>query len=213
MAPESNPNHPSSHPPSATALLLLDYHNALVGFIQDNATRDRLIGSTQELVKAALANNVPVLHCLVDSGKDPLPTNKLTERWASTYKPMFTSQPEAAQEYADVAPASESSKEMTLKRHPGRTSALKTDGIIDLLKTQLGVKSVILCGISSSGCVLSTANEASDLDFVVTVVEDGCWDPKPDLHRAVMDHLLSSSVWVTRLDEAVGYLKGSSYKE
>ncbi|KAK9419917.1 putative Isochorismatase-like domain-containing protein [Seiridium unicorne] len=209
MTSAAAPNHPSYYRPSDTALLLLDYHNVIVGSIPDDSDRDALIKSTQTLLSAARESKTPILHCLIGTSREPLPTSKLVERWAEQYKPAFESKPELALQRAEVAGNKSSDTEYFFDRLPARVSALKSEGIMDLLKGKLGIKSLILCGVVSSGCVLSTARNAADEDFVVTVVSDACWDREVELHNMVMEKIIPMTGYTVGVEEAVGILKGS----
>jgi hypothetical protein len=62
-------------------------------------------------------------------------------------------------EYAELAPLAGSSdgdseNEFAFRRPVGHVSALKSGGIMAALKEKLGVKSLIMCGMTSGGCVL-----------------------------------------------------------
>ena len=44
----------------------------------------------------------------------------------------------------------------------------------------------MLCGIATSGVVLSTLREAADKDYRLTVLSDLCADPDPEVHRLLL---------------------------
>ncbi|KAH8203922.1 hypothetical protein TruAng_001864 [Truncatella angustata] len=209
MVSTSSPNHPSSYGPSETALLLLDFHNMFSGFIQEAAEREKLINSTQALLAAARESKTPILHCLIDASRDPLPTSKLADRWAEQYKPAFAGNPEFAVQMSDVAVDKDSKTEYSFNRLAGRVSALNSEGIMELLQEKLGIKSLVLCGFVSSGCVLSTARNGADEGFVITVVPDACWDRDMEVHNTVMDHVIPMTGHTMDLDEAVRVLRGN----
>jgi nicotinamidase-related amidase len=58
---------------------------------------------------------------------------------------------------------------------------------LDVLLRALGARSLVLCGIATSGVVLSTLRAASDLDFELVVLRDACADADPDVHRVLLD--------------------------
>lgn len=210
MSLPSPQNHPSHHKPSATALLLLDYHTKFLDYILNGQIKSKLIASVKTLIRAARESNVPILHCLIDTDQDPAPTSKLLERWFTRSKPALTASPALVGEYSEFAMDDDAPTfEMTFLRRPGHISALTSDGLLAALQ-DLGVKSLVMCGLSSSGCLLSTARQASDEDFVVGVVEAGCWDSRPDLHKVVMESLLTPHAWTLGLDETIRILKGDS---
>ncbi|KAH8901327.1 putative hydrolase protein [Thozetella sp. PMI_491] len=201
-------NHPTSHGPSATALLLLDYHEMLVDYMQDEAIRSKVISCAQTLLLTARKHGVPIFHCLVDKDGAPAPNSKLLDRWESMIKPSIAAK---GAELADLAPPADKTeaKEWTFVRQPGHVSALKSPGLIAKLRDELGVKSLVLCGLSSSGCVLSTARNATDEDFVTSVAKDGCWDPKEGVHDTIMG-VLEATGWVLSTDEALRILEGKT---
>lgn len=209
MATATSANHPSHYGPSETALLLLDFHNVIIESVPDAAGKDKLIKSTQALLSAARQSKIPILHCLIGTSRDPLPTSKLVDRWAEQYRTTFDAKPELALQIPDVAGDKESSHEYFFDRVPGRVSALKSEGIEELLKGKLGIKSLVICGVVSSGCVLSTARDAADQDFVVTVVPDACWDREVNLHNTVMEKIIPMTGHTMTLDEAVRLLGGN----
>ena len=66
------------------------------------------------------------------------------------------------------------------------------------------VRSLIMCGLSTSGCVLSTVRAATDAGYIVTVVEDACADPVEGMHELLMRHALASTAHVATASEIWG---------
>jgi nicotinamidase-related amidase len=58
---------------------------------------------------------------------------------------------------------------------------------LQLVLRSLGVDSLVLTGVATSGVVLSTLREAADLDYFLTVLRDGCLDRDDEVHRVLMD--------------------------
>jgi nicotinamidase-related amidase len=65
---------------------------------------------------------------------------------------------------------------------------------------------LVLAGIATSGVVLSTLREAADLDYVLTVLRDGCLDRDEEVHRVLMDKVFPrqasvvlASEWMARI--------------
>ena len=46
---------------------------------------------------------------------------------------------------------------------------------------------LVLCGIATSGVVLSTLREAADRDYRLTVLSDLCVDPDPEVQRVLLE--------------------------
>lgn len=57
---------------------------------------------------------------------------------------------------------------------------------IDSLLRALGCEQLYLCGISTNMCVETTAREAADRGYLVTLVEDACGTTHADLHDVTM---------------------------
>jgi nicotinamidase-related amidase len=58
---------------------------------------------------------------------------------------------------------------------------------LDVLLRALEARRLVLCGIATSGVVLSTLRAAADLDFELTVLRDACTDADPEVHRVLLD--------------------------
>ena len=65
-----------------------------------------------------------------------------------------------------------------------RFGAFSTTGLDTRLR-QMGKDTLVLLGVATSGCVLSTARWAFDLGYKLVIVEDACSDPEPEVHRAL----------------------------
>ena len=63
--------------------------------------------------------------------------------------------------------------------------AFASTGIDSLLRA-LGSDQLYLCGVSTNMCVETTAREAADRGYLVTLVEDACGTTHADLHEATM---------------------------
>ncbi|KAI0537896.1 hypothetical protein GGR58DRAFT_469866 [Xylaria digitata] len=127
-------------------------------------------------------------------------------------KPMLAADPEMVAEYSEFAinttdPSSDG-RESTFHRNPGYLSALAAEGMLPLLRERLGVAHLVMSDITTSGPVLGTATHATDLGFAVTVVEDACWDPSEQVHRALLDTVLPVLSWVSPSEEAGSYMAG-----
>ena len=91
-----------------------------------------------------------------------------------------------------------------------RFSAFAGSGLWTIVRAQ-APQTVVLCGLSTSGVVLSTALELIDADFDLTVLSDACADSEPPVHTMVLDGILSSrarvctvSQWIADASETDG---------
>ena len=73
--------------------------------------------------------------------------------------------------------------------------------------TQLGVRSLIVCGESTSGCVRASAVDAYSHGFHVTLVEECCFDRSPLSHKVNLFDLHHKYADVLHADEVIAHLQ------
>ncbi|KAJ6785530.1 hypothetical protein PWT90_03821 [Aphanocladium album] len=186
--------NPAAYPPKKIALMLLDFHQLIVEEIQPQDTRDRLCNGIQSLLKSARANGSPVVHAIVGFNEEPLPKSKIRPSFGAKYKPLLSSAPEKFVVWEGFT----------------NGAAPATPELLSFLKEKHGIESIIICGVITSGAVLSTAREAADLRFVTTVVESGCWDHSLETHEVVLRKVLPMTTWVTNAETALELLGGTA---
>jgi nicotinamidase-related amidase len=81
-----------------------------------------------------------------------------------------------------------------------RVGAFSTTDLHDQLQ-DLGVDTIVVAGISTSGVVLSTVIEAHDLDYRVLVLADGCADTDAEVHTFLLERILPRRAAVITLAE------------
>ncbi len=69
-----------------------------------------------------------------------------------------------------------------------RVSAF-TGSDLEVVLRGLGVGTLVLAGIATSGVVLSTLRQAADLDYRLVVLSDGCLDADPEVHRVLTEKI------------------------
>ncbi|CAG9942806.1 unnamed protein product [Clonostachys rosea f. rosea IK726] len=204
----AKPNQPQYYGPSETALLFLDYQNVLFSMITDESVKKSVLDSAKTLLASARQNKVPIIHCLINTKLDPPPTSKIYEQWSTIHKPLLEANLDLAKEHPDLAPnGSATGHESTSLRVPGPRSALLNKDLITTLRKELGVTSLILGGIATSGAIIGTALQGIDEDFVVTVVRDAVWDPNSQVASHLLDVVLPVSGYVVSTSVAVSYMQ------
>ncbi len=76
-----------------------------------------------------------------------------------------------------------------------RMSAFAGSNLEIVLRTH-HITKLTLCGISTSGVVLSTVREAADKDYRLEVLEDACFDADEEVHRVLMTKIFPRQVEV-----------------
>ncbi|KIW58564.1 hypothetical protein PV05_03072 [Exophiala xenobiotica] len=199
---------PGYYGPSETALLLLDFHTMFVKQAGGEKAPAALEVAAN-LRTWAQTQGIQVIHALIDINMTPFPTCKNSERFTSIGAAMKSTG-------TDVEPHELLSKsgsgvdDVTFTRRPGYVSALKSPGLDDFLQKK-GIKSLVLTGLSTSGCVARTTFAATDAEYVVTVISDGCAERDEDVHDMMVQRLFNSRAYVaTAADFQKGFTKARS---
>lgn len=66
-----------------------------------------------------------------------------------------------------------------------RVGPFSTTDLDAILKKQ-GIETLVLLGIRTSGCVLTTVRWAADIDYKLIVLSDCCADAEDDVHQILM---------------------------
>jgi len=139
-----------------TAVLIMDF----ISFIIDQYASDPTVVDRAARVLGGARNaGIPIIHVV------PGPIGQTTSM--------------VDQIHPTVAPAPED--RFIVKN---RIGSFSTTGLEALLH-DLGRDTLVLMGVATSGCVLSTFRWALDLNYKLVVVEDGCSDPDPAVHEAL----------------------------
>jgi nicotinamidase-related amidase len=80
---------------------------------------------------------------------------------------------------------------------------------LDVVLRAGGIEELVLCGIATSGVVLSTLRLAADLDYGLTVLRDACADADDEVHRVLLDKVfprqadvVDVAAWAASLEAA-----------
>jgi nicotinamidase-related amidase len=83
-----------------------------------------------------------------------------------------------------------------------RTSAFSGSAFEMILRAH-NIETLILMGHATSGVILSTVRLAADLDYQLIVVEDGCADRDPEVHKLLMEKVFPRQATVVSSKEMV----------
>lgn len=160
----------------AKALLVMDMQVGIVARLKESST---LLQNIKATIEAARKKGLTVIYVTVSFRKgspEISSNNKMVSTFAATgffddennlgIHPAVTPLP------GDI---------LTVKR---RISAFTGSDLEVVLRAQQ-FNEIILCGVSTSGVVLSTVREASDKDYAITVLEDCCADADEEVHAVL----------------------------
>lgn len=186
---------------SHTALLVMDMQ---VGIVNRFAHTDDLLMPTNTVITATRAKSIPVIYVVVSfrpGYPEISPRNKSFSatklQQSSSSAPIFT-----LEIHPDIAP--QPTDIVVTKR---RVSAFSGSDLEVVLRAQ-DISHLVLCGIATSGVVLSTLREAADKDYQLTVLADCCADGDEEVHRVLLSkvfprqaEVIQSTEWIAKLKD------------
>jgi nicotinamidase-related amidase len=185
--------------PRATALLVMDYQYGILGNYADS---DELVSRTANAVKSARDAGVRIAFVRVAfTTQDCAEIPDRNKTFAGVAKGRYLGDgTPAATFHADLRPTDE---DIVVTKT--RFGAFSTTSLASQLEAD-GIDTLVLAGLSTSGVVLSTVRDASDRDFRIFVLSDCCSDPKPEVHRTLMEDVFPQQAEVLNASELTGLL-------
>src|SRR5262249_47996678 len=148
-------------------------------------------------IAAAHAASIPVIYVIVTFRPDYpeiSPRNKsfaaIRQQLSSSSVPLITAEIPSA-----IAP--QPTDIVVTKR---RVSAFSGSDLEVILRAQ-GISHLVLCGIATSGVVLSTLREAADKDYQLTVLADCCFDNDEEVQRVLLSKVFPRQAEVVQASE------------
>lgn len=175
---------------SRTALLAMDLQRSHL----DHTPKDYLPRAVRA-IDTARGAGVPVIHVTLELRPGHVDVHPRNKTFGSLPPHLFTAQDPGGAIHPDVAPA-----DGEVVVHKNRVSAFAGNNLHQILGIQ-DIDHLVLAGVATSGIVLSTALQAADLDYRVTVLSDACADPNPALHDVLLGDLLARRVEVATVKE------------
>ncbi len=169
--------------PGRTALLVMDYQNAIVDSL---AGADALLERAAEAIATVRGHGVHVGYVRVaftDADLAAVPaTSSMGAAVAARGRALHSDAPTTAI-HSRVAPEP---GDIIVRKT--RVGAFSTTDLEQQLR-QRGVDTLILAGISTSGVLLSTVRDAADRDYRLFVLADASADPVPAVHAFLTERV------------------------
>ena len=175
------------------ALLVMDIQTRIVGMVKNH---DALIKNIKKALQHAHNNEIPVIYVAVQF-REGFPEVSSQNKSFSAIKTMQGAFANAEQTgiFKEVAP--HNNDIIVVKK---RVSAF-TGSDLEVLLRSLEVKELVLCGIATSGVVLSTIREAADKDYQLTVLSDCCADSDKEVHEVLLTKVFPRQAAVVTVEE------------
>lgn len=161
-----------------TAVLIMDYQNRQLGNFSEEFQRE-ILRKANEVLADARQKNIPVIYVEVVRG-ERTPDREIHD--AITPKPG----------------------EVVLTK--SRTGPFSTTNLDEVLKEQ-GIETLVLMGISTSGCVITTVRWAADVDYKLIVLSDCCADQDDEIQRVLMEKLFPRQASVLTSEQFLAALE------
>lgn len=187
-----------THTDSHMALLVMDVQARIVTrFAQTGDFLERI----NTAITAARAASIPVIYVVV-TFRPGYPEISPKNKSFSAIKQQQSSPMTAAEIHPAIAP--QPTDIVVTKR---RVSAFSGSDLEVVLRAQ-GISHLVLCGIATSGVVLSTLREAADKDYQLTVLSDCCVDSDEEVQRVLLSKVfprqadvVQASAWSAGLQQ------------
>jgi nicotinamidase-related amidase len=156
----------------STAVLIMDFQYRQLNMLPEDLQQE-LITRANKVLAISRQNRIPIIHIEVQRG-ERVPETAL--------HPGILIQPD----------------EPILTKN--RTGPFSTTNLDEVLKKQ-SIKTLVLLGIRTSGCILSTVRWAADIDYQLIVLSDCCADPDTEVHHVLMEKIFPRQASVTTAEE------------
>ncbi len=176
------------------ALLLMDLQNGIVG--RYGEAGEQLVGRLARVAQAARRSGRPVIHVRV-AFRPGAPEVSSQNRTFSALAGGggFEEDAPGTQIHPDLG--AHEGDVVVVKRRVGAFSGSDLDVVLRAAR----IESLVLCGIATSGVVLTTVRVAADLDYRLTVLSDGCLDADEEVHRVLTEKVFVRQATVTTCSE------------
>ena len=161
------------------AVIIMDFQNGIVGSGVEDA--EGVIKRAASLLNGARSAGIPVIYVVHRGGR------------------FETASPDS-----DIHPgvAPREGERIISKTRAGAFSTTA----LDVTLREMGKDTLILMGVVTSGCVLSTARWATDVNYKFLVISDGCADRDPEVHRVLTEKIYPRQGTVVKAEEFLNVL-------
>ncbi|NMO92881.1 isochorismatase family protein [Actinomycetospora sp. TBRC 11914] len=166
---------------------------------EDPATPGRVLDACAAVVAAARSIDVPVVWTVVRYAPDLADAGFFAVKVPALA--CFAEGADGGWGELSLAPAAADA--LLVKQH---ASSFAGTSLAATLRSR-GVDTVVVAGVSTSGCVRATATDALAAGFRPVVVDEACGDRTAALHRQNLADLDAKYADVVDLDTAVGELR------
>ena len=167
---------------SRAALLVMDYQNGVLAMIGDAAAA-ALLDRASDTIAQIRERGGQIAYVRVGFGDGELPSGSMAARVGDRATTSFHADAHGTQIHERIAP-----QEGDIVVRKTRVGPFGTTDLDEQLRAR-GVDTLIICGVSTSGCVLSAVRDGHDRDYRLVVVSDLCADSQEDVHSFLLQRI------------------------
>ncbi|MER6947514.1 cysteine hydrolase [Nonomuraea sp. NPDC000554] len=168
--------------PRTTALLVMDYQQAILASLPGPANPEALLSRVADTIADMRAHDAAIAYVRVgftEAEWAAIPPANKTFSFIGRQHLMHHEEPDTA--FHDrLAPEP---GDITVRKT--RYGALSTTDLDRQLRDR-GITTLVIAGITTSGVVLSTVTDAADRDYRLYILSDCVTDPDPQTHHTLM---------------------------
>jgi len=186
-----------------TAVVIMDYQNDIVGTLPEDV-RNELLARASAALESARREGIPIIYVVVRFREGyPEVSSRDAARRGIRESGRLTEGTPGAEILPEVAP--QHGEVVVTKR---RTGAFSTTDLAAVLNAG-SIETLVLMGVSTSGCVLSTVRWAADIDYRLVVLADCCADRDEEVHRVLTEKVFPRQAAVVTSQEFIQALGGT----
>ena len=168
----------------------MDFEGAVLGFLPDPKPLLTAVADAIALTRAVGGKAGYVRVGFTAAELDAFPAHSAMGHRIKSAGDIFLADAPTTQIHEALAPAAHDFA--VRKTRVGAFSTTNLDG--QLRKAR--IKTLILAGVHTSGCVLTTIREAHDRDYQLIVLSDACADPDTDVHTFLVEKVFPKQATV-----------------
>ncbi|MFC4944311.1 cysteine hydrolase family protein [Pseudonocardia sp. GCM10023141] len=189
--------------PATTALLLVDLQHGLLGPAErQNYGPDvveEMIANAERLARTARALGMPVVHCTKVERADGAGASVNTPLWRRRHRSGAERLVVGSAGAAVLAPLGPEASDLVVPRSRGASPFTGTE--LDPVLRNLGVKTLVVSGVSLNVGVLTTCTEGVSRGYEIVVASDAVAGIPHEYGRSVLQHSLRPMAVISTADE------------
>ena len=180
-----------------TAVVIMDYQNDIVGGYAGDV-RNELLTRASKVLTTARREGIPVIYVVVRfrEGYPEISSRDAARRGIRQAGRLVEGTP-GAEILPEVAP--QPGEVVVTKRRTGPFSTTDLNAILNAK----GIETLVLMGVSTSGCVLSAVRWAADIDYRLIVMADCCADRDDEVQQVLTEKVFPRQATVVTSDEFI----------